>query len=102
MTSNIYCSNYLGLQEEEEIESINVFDTQGLIAESEEQQNYLSYGFYNNDFDYDNLDCINKEPYPLENDLNNSKINEENLVSNKEGISPSPSQKNVFWEKKHF
>ena len=100
MTSNIFCSNYLDLQEEEEIENINIFYTQDLIAESEEQQNYASYGFYNNDFDYDNLDCYNKEPYPLENDLNNSKINEENLVSNKEGISPTISQKNVFLGKK--
>ena len=100
MTSNINFSDYLGFQEEEEIESINIFDTQGLIAESEDQQNYVSYGFYNADFDNDNLDCINKEPYPLENDLNNSKINEENLVSNKEGISPTISQKNVFLGRK--
>jgi hypothetical protein len=100
MTSNIFCSNYLNLQEEEKIESISIFDTQSLIAESEEQDNYTSYGFYNNDFGYDNLDYITKEHYPIENDLKTSKINEENLVSNKEEITPPTSQKNIFLGKK--
>ena len=101
MTKNIFCSNYLELQEDDKIDdmNINIFDTQDLIGESREQQNYISYNFYNNDFDYD-IDSINQEYYPLENDLKNSKTNEENLVSNKEDIFPTEAQKNVLLGKK--
>ena len=101
MTKNIFCSNYLELQEDDKIDDMkmNIFDTQDLIEETREQQNYISYNFYNNDFDYD-IDSINQEYYPLENDLKNSKTNEENLVSNKEDIFPTEAQKNVLLGKK--
>ena len=101
MTKNIFCSNYLELPEDDKIDdiNINIFDTQDLIGESREQQNYISYNFFNNDFD-DDIDSISQEYYPLENDLKNSKTNEENLVSNKEEIFPTEAQKNVFLGKK--
>ena len=101
MIKNIFCSNYLELQEDDKIDdmNINIFDTQDLIGESREQQNYISYNFYNNDFDYD-IDSINQEYYPLENDLKSSKTNEENLLSNKDDIFPTEAQKNVFLGKK--
>jgi hypothetical protein len=103
MTKNIFCSNYLELPEDDKIDdmNINIFDTQDLIGESREQQNYISYNFFNNDFD-DDIDSISQEYYPLENDLKNSKTNEENLVSNKEEIFPTEAQKNVFLGKKPF
>jgi len=101
MTSNIFCSNYLELQEDVKIDemNMNIFDTQGLLGESGEQQNYISYSFYNNDCDYD-LDYISPEHFPLENDLKISKANELNLDSNKEEISPTETQKNSFLGKK--
>ena len=101
MIKNIFCSNYLELQEDDKIDdmNINIFDTQDLIGESREKKNYISYNFYSNDFDYD-IDSINQEYYPLENDLKSSKTNEENLVSNKEDIFPTEAQKNVFLGKK--
>ena len=101
MTTNIFCSNYLEIQENDKIDdmNMNIFDTQGLIGESGEQENYISYSFYNNDFDYD-IDGISPDHYPLENDLKNSKANEGNLVSNKEEIFPIEDQKNSFLGKK--
>ena len=100
MSTNIFYSNYLELQENDKIDmNMNIFDTQGLIGESVEQENYISYSFYNNDFDYD-IDGISPDHYPLENDLKNSKANEGNLESNKEEIFPIEDQKNSFLGKK--
>ena len=100
MNTNIFYPNYLELQENDKIDvNVNIFDTQGLIGESGEQENYISYSFYNNDFDYD-IDGISPDHYPLENDLKNSKANEGNLVSNKEEIFPIEDQKNSFLGKK--
>ena len=102
MTKNIFCSNYLELQEGDKIDDVmNIFDTQDLIGESREKQNYISYNFYSNDFDYD-INSINQEYYPLENDLKSSKTNEENLLSNKDDIFPTEAQKNIFLGKKPF
>ena len=102
MTNNIFLSNYLNLQEDDKVDDINIFDTQRLISDSGEEQNYVSYCFYNNDFDYYNLHSIDQENYHCENDLKSSKINEENIVSNKEEISPTSCIKNVFLGKKTF
>ena len=102
MTNNIFFSNYLNLQEDDKVDDINIFDTQRLISDSGEEQNYVSYCFYNNDFDYNNLHSIDQENYHCENDLKSSKINEENIVSNKEEISPTSCIKNVFLGKKTF
>ena len=100
MNTTIYYPNYLELQENDKIDmNMNIFDTQGLIGESGEQENYISYSFYNNDFDYD-IDGISPDHYPLENDLKNSKASEGNLVSNKEEIFPIEDQKNFFLGKK--
>ena len=100
MSTNIFYPNYLELQENDKIDmNMNIFDTQGLIGESGEQENYISYSFYNNDFDYD-IDDISPDHYPLENDLKNSKANEGNLVSNKDEIFPIEDQKNSFLGKK--
>jgi hypothetical protein len=100
MIKNIFCSNYLELQEGDKIDDVmNIFDTQDLIGESREKQNYISYNFYSNDFDYD-INSINQEYYPLENDLKSSKTNEENLLSNKDDIFPTEAQKNIFLGKK--
>ena len=100
MNTNIFYPNYLELQENDKIDmNMNIFDTQGLIGESGEQENYISYSFYNNDFDYD-IDGISPDHYPLENDLKNSKASEGNLVSNKEEIFPIEDQKNSFLGKK--
>jgi len=100
MTKNILFSNYLDLQEDDKLDAFNIFDTQSFISESGEHQNYVLNCFYNNDFDYDYLDSINQDHYPLENGFKNSILNEGNLVSNKEEISQTPSQKNVFLGKK--
>ena len=102
MTNNIFFSNYLNLQEDDRVDDINIFDTHSLISDSGEEQNYVSYCFYNNDFDYNNLHSIDQENYHCENDLKSSKINEENIVSNKEEISPTSCIKNVFLGKKTF
>ena len=102
MTNNIFFSNYLNLQEDDRVDDINIFDTHSLISDSGEEQNYVSYCFYNNDFDYNNLHSIDQENYHCENDLKSSKINEENIVSNKEEISPTSYIKNVFLGKKTF
>lgn len=102
MTTNIFDSNYLNLQEDNKIDDINLFDTQSLIAESEDQQNYESYCFYNNDFDYDNLGLINQDHYSPEKGLKGSKTNEEYSVSNKDQITLSPPQKNDFLGKKTY
>ena len=100
MNTNIFYPNYLELQENDKIDmNMNIFDTQGLIGESGEQENYISYSFYNNDFDYD-IDGISPDHYPLENDLKNSKASEGNLVSNKDEIFPIEDQKNSFLGKK--
>ena len=100
MNTNIFYPNYLELQENDKIDmNMNIFDTQGLIGESGEQENYISYSFYNNDFDYD-IDGISPDHYPLENDLKNSKANEGNLISNKEEIFPIEDQKDSFLGKK--
>ena len=82
------------------MDSINIFDTQSLIADSIEEKDYMSYCFYNNDFDHYKIESINQGHYPCENDLKSSKINEEKLVSNKKEISPASCQKNIFLGKK--
>jgi len=100
MNNNIFFTNSLDLQEDDKMDGINIFDTQSLIANSVEEQDYVSYCFYNNDFEHYKIESINQDHYPCENDLKSSKINEENLVSNKEEISPSSCQKNIFLGKK--
>ncbi len=100
MNNNIFFTNSLNLQEDDKMDSINIFDTQSLIADSVEEKDYMSYCFYNNDFEHYKIESINQDHYPCENDLKSSKINEEKLTSNKEEISPASCQKNIFLGKK--
>ena len=100
MNNNIFFTNSLNLQKDDKMDSINIFDTQSLIADSVEEKDYMSYCFYNNDFEHYKIESINQDHYPCENDLKSSKINEEKLTSNKEEISPASCQKNIFLGKK--
>ena len=100
MITNILCSNNFDLKEYDNIDDMNFFDPQGLIAESEEPQDNASFCFFNSDYDYDNQDNFNQEYYPHEISLIASKMNEESLFSNKEENSPTVTQKNVFLGKK--